>query len=106
MFDIFDQVFHLALTLGITLAADIHSDILFLDKILEIPGIDDIPGIFTDDQQAVLIDDQLLGYTPEVVKTAKEMFDDLSGGEGVILEDNIAVVNLPRFTEQLDKTII
>ena len=50
VFDIFNQVFHLALNFRIGFPADIHPEILFLDKILKIPGIDDIPGIFTDDQ--------------------------------------------------------
>ena len=47
LFYILDQVFHLSLTLRIGLPADIHPDILFLDKVSEISVVDNIPGVFT-----------------------------------------------------------
>ena len=66
------QVLDLALRFGVGPPADIEPELLFIDKVLKILRIDDVPGVLADHHQPVLVDHQLLGPAAKIVETRPE----------------------------------
>ena len=89
--DEFHQVLDLALRFGIGPPADIEAELLFIDKMFKIFRVDDIPGVFADHHQPVLVDHEFLRPSTEIVETVQKMPDDIQRPKRLTLENHVLV---------------
>jgi hypothetical protein len=90
-FDELHEIFDLALCFGIRRTADVEAELLFIDKVLKIFRIDDVPGVFADHHQPVLVDHEFFRPPAEIIETLEQETDDIQRPKRPALEDYVLV---------------
>ncbi len=64
---------------------------MLVNKRLKLLRVDEVPGVFTDHQQMILINHQFLRDPADILETGQEVLDHVPGAKRPVLHTDVFV---------------